>query len=82
MKRYDYSKLKGRIKECFSTQSEFAQKLGISNTSLSYKLNNKTVFDQDQIQDSIQIFNLTPKETLDYFFTLEVEEKSTKINKM
>lgn len=77
MKRYDYSKLKGRIKECFSTQSEFAQKLGISETSLSYKLNNKTVFDQDQIQDSIQIFNLTPKETIDYFFTLEVDKIST-----
>lgn len=78
MKEYDYSKLKGRIKECFSTQYEFAQKLGISETSLSYKLNNKTVFDQDQIQDSIQIFNLTPQETMDYFFTLKVDKTSTK----
>lgn len=78
MKKYDYSKLKGRIKECFSTQSEFAKKLGISETSLSYKLNNKTVFDQDQIQDSIQILNLTPKETIDYFFTIEVDKKSTR----
>lgn len=77
MKQYDYNKLKGRIKECFSTQSEFAQKLGISDTSLSYKLNNKTVFDQDQIQESIEIFNLTPKETMEFFFTLEVDKKST-----
>lgn len=77
MKQYDYSKLKGRIRECFSTQAEFAQKLGISDASLSYKLNNKTVFDQDQIQNSIEIFNLTPKETMDYFFTIEVDKKST-----
>ena len=77
MKQYDYSKLKGKIRECFSTQSEFAQKLKISDTSLSYKLNNKTVFDQDEIQESIEIFNLTPKETMDYFFTLQVDKKST-----
>lgn len=78
MKHYDYSKLKGRIKECFLTQSEFAKKLGISDASLSYKLNNKTVFDQNQIQDSIEIFDLTAQETMEYFFTLEVEKKSTK----
>ena len=77
MKYYDYSKLKGRIKECFSTQSEFAQKLGISETSLSYKLNNKTVFDQNEISDVIDIFNLTPKEAMDYFFTIEVDKIST-----
>lgn len=78
MKHYDYSKLKGRIKERFLTQSEFAKKLGISDASLSYKLNNKTVFDQDQIQDSIEIFDLTAQETMDYFFTLKVDKKSTK----
>ena len=77
MKQYEYSKLKGRIKECFSTQSEFAQKLGISDTSLSYKLNNKTVFDQDEIEECINIFDLTPKETMDYFFTLQVDKIST-----
>lgn len=77
MKQYDYNKLKGKIKECFSTQSEFAQKIGISDTSLSYKLNNKTVFDQDQIQNAIAVLNLTPQETIDYFFTTEVDKKST-----
>ena len=77
MKIYDYSKLKGRIKECFSTQSEFAQKIGISDTSLSYKLNNKSPFDQDEIEETIRLFDLTPKETLDYFFTLKVDKIST-----
>lgn len=68
LNNYDYSKLKGKIKECFSTQAEFAQKLGISDASLSYKLNNKTVFDQNQIQRAIEIFNLKPNEINDYFF--------------
>lgn len=77
MNKYDYSKLKGRIKECFSKQSDFAQKLGISNTSLSYKLNNKTAFDQNEIQDAIKIFQLTPQETINYFFKIKVDKKST-----
>ena len=41
LKKYNYNKLKGKIRECFPTQTEFAQKLGISNTSLSNKLNNE-----------------------------------------
>ena len=78
MNIYDYSKLKGRIKEYFATQSGFAQKLRISDTSLSNKLNNKTVFDQDEIQESIETFNLSPIETIEYFFTKKVDKISTK----
>ena len=77
MQEYDYSKLKGRIRECFSTQSEFAQELGISDTTLSNKLNNKTVFDQDEIKKSISVFKLNPMEAIEYFFTLKVDKKST-----
>ncbi len=77
MKEYDYNKLKGRIRECFPTQADFAQKLRMSDTSLSNKLNNKTVFDQDEIQESINLFGLTAEETIEYFFTLKVDKKST-----
>ena len=77
MQEYDYSKLKGRIRECFSTQSEFAQELGISDTTLSNKLNNKTVFDQDEIKKSISVFKLNPMEAIEYFFTPKVDKKST-----
>lgn len=78
MKRYDYSKLKGRIREEFPNQSEFAKLLEISDASLSYKLNNKKAFSQDQIQKAIEELNLTAQETMDYFFTLKVDKKSTK----
>lgn len=77
MKEYDYSKLKGRIKECFPTQSDFAQKLSMSDASLSNKLNNKNVFDQDEIKETIDIFNLNATETMEYFFTIKVDKKST-----
>lgn len=76
--KYDYSKLKGKIKEQFSNQAEFANKLEMSSTSLSYKLNNKGVFNQDHIEKAIEIFNLSAQETIDYFFTLKVDKISTK----
>ena len=41
---YDYRKLRGRIKEKFGTQSEFSKKLGLSEVSVSNKLNNMSFF--------------------------------------
>ena len=35
---YDYRKLRGRIKEKFGTQAEFSKRLGISEVSVSNKL--------------------------------------------
>lgn len=80
MKQYDYSKLKGRIRESFPNQSEFAKQLELSEASLSYKLNNKKAFSQNQIQKAIEILNLTAQETKEYFFTLKVDKKSTRIS--
>ncbi|MCI8621110.1 MAG: DUF739 family protein [Clostridia bacterium] len=78
MKRYNYEKLKSKIKEKFQSQSDFAQKLNISYASLNNKLNQKTPFEQDEIMRSIEIFRLEPFEVMEYFFTEEVEKTSTK----
>ena len=43
---FNYSKLRGKIKEKFATQSAFAKELGISSVSLSAKLNNRVEFSQ------------------------------------
>ena len=75
---YDYSKIKGRIRECFSTQADFAKELDISDTSLSNKLTNKTPFTQDEIMKSIEVFELSPVETFEYFFKEKVDKISTK----
>ena len=37
---YDYRKLRGRIKEKFGTQAEFSKNIGLSEVSVSNKLNN------------------------------------------
>ena len=78
MTNYDYSKLKGKIKEVYNLQSSFANALEISETSLSKKLNNIVTFSQDEIKKAKEILNLSDKEVFEYFFTSKVELNSTK----
>ena len=45
---YDYRKLRGRIKEKFGTQSIFAKEIGLSDVSVSNKLNNNVDWGQQE----------------------------------
>ena len=65
---YTYCKLKGKIVEVFGTQGNFAKKLGISENSLSLKLNGKTGFSQEDIVKWSDILGIIPCEYGDYFF--------------
>lgn len=67
---YNYSKLNGRIVEVCGTQGEFAKRMGLSERSISLKLNSKMTFRQDEIQKAVDILNLTNAEIQAYFFTL------------
>ena len=49
MCEYKYRKLIGRIVEVYGTRKEFAKVIGISENSLSLKLNGKTGFSQEDI---------------------------------
>ncbi|MNV96170.1 hypothetical protein D3C71_1911400 [compost metagenome] len=69
---FDYSKLKGKIKEVFDTQTEYATQIGISATSLCSKLNGRTYFNQEQIKKSILLLNIPLEEIALYFFTQKV----------
>lgn len=72
-KIYDYRKLKGRIKEYFGTQSNFASSINCSEVALNNKLNNKSVWNQDEIAISIERLNITTLEELkEIFFTEKV----------
>lgn len=65
---YEYKKLKGRITELFGTRQKFAEKLCLSSTSLSLKLNGKTSFSQSDITMWSEILGITPDEYGSYFF--------------
>ena len=72
--KYDYSKLKGRIREYFGTQDSFAESLDLSSTSMNSKLNGKVRFTQDEIYYAIQRLNIKPEELLDIFLEKELNE--------
>lgn len=65
---FDYSKVRGKIKEVFGTQAAFAEALRMSPVSLSEKLNNKVQFTQKEIQTAVELLKLPKEEIPVYFF--------------
>lgn len=67
---YDYNKLKGLIKQYFSTQANFAKFLEIGTTTLNSRLSGETYFTQEEIDKCIKVFKLNTVEELEEtFFT-------------
>lgn len=70
---YDYSKLSGLITEKYGSQLAFSKALGISERSLSLKLNNKVGFKQIEIENSCKLLGIKKNEIAKYFFKLQVQ---------
>jgi hypothetical protein len=72
--RYDYSKLRGRITEKCGKQKVFAELLGVSEGTLTSKLQGYTYFTQNEIMKSIDILGIDPSKLNLYFFTEAVQK--------
>lgn len=72
---FDYSKLKGRIVECYGSQSRFADAFGISKNSMSLKLCGTTSITQADICRMCKMLDIPNKEIGTYFFTNQVYKK-------
>ena len=70
---YNYSKLQGRIVEKFGNNCNFAIKMGLSERTISLKLNNKVDFRQKEIAKACELLNIPISKIQDYFFTKEVQ---------
>lgn len=70
---FNYNKLRGRIIEKFGTQRSFAKKLGVSERTISLKLNNKIFFSQDEITSISELLKIESNEIQVYFFEKEVQ---------
>ena len=66
----DYSKLRGRIRTYFSTQAAFAEAIGISECSLSKKLNGASEWTAKEIRRACDVLEIPPEEIPSYFFYL------------
>jgi transcriptional regulator with XRE-family HTH domain len=71
---FTYDKLRGKIKEKYGTQDEFARNLGISRSSLSLKLNNVSEFSQKEMLRTMELLGESPSLIDEYFFTLKVKK--------
>lgn len=79
MIKYDFSKLKGKIREIFGTQNNFAEAMNMAPNTLSSKLNNSTDFSSNEISKAVELLNITSaNEAWNIFFTKLVENNSTK----
>lgn len=70
---YEYSKLKGRIVEKCGNQQNFAKLMGLSERTISLKLNNERKFTQPDIDKALTILEIPIEEIKDYFFTPKVQ---------
>lgn len=70
---YDYSKLIGRIIEKYSSQSNFANAMNLSEHSISLKLNCKVGWKQREISEACNLLKIPVKEISDYFFKEKVQ---------
>lgn len=66
--KWNYQKLRGKIKEVCKTQEDFALKLGIGRVSLSKRLNNQIEFTQEEIFKSCDILGINLCDIPVYFF--------------
>ena len=69
---FDFQKLRGRIVEILGNQNILANKLGVSNVSLSRKLNNKSRFSSDDVINISEILGIPNDEIGVYFFNQKV----------
>ena len=69
---YDYSKLLGRIKECGFTQETLSKRIGIAESSMCLKLNNKADFRHREISLICEALEIEISEIGVYFFTPKV----------
>lgn len=77
MRRYDYSKLRGRIKEKLGTEGEFARKIGRTQNYVSKVFNNGTYLSQEDIASGSEVLDIPVGEIGVYFFTPEVHKNET-----
>lgn len=69
---FDYSKLKGRMKEKEISQEDLATRIGKNKSTVSLKFNNQGQFTQEEIVNISEILEIPVQQISEYFFTKRV----------
>lgn len=79
MKQFNHNRLKGKIKEVYNTQNDFAVDMEMTPNTLSSKLNGQSYFTSEEISRAVELLSIdNPVEAWNIFFTLKVDKISTK----
>lgn len=71
---FDFSKLRGKIKEVYGTQNAFATEMVMNEATLSNKLNNNVEFSSKEIVRACYLLKISFEEIKPYFFTLKIKK--------
>lgn len=71
---YNYMKLSAKIVEKCGTQGVFSSMMGLSERTISLKLNNLVPWKQTEISKAVEILDIPLEEIQLYFFTQTVQE--------
>lgn len=76
MKKFDYSKLIGRIIEKFGSRKAFAEACGFSENTISKKLSGKMGITTNDILNwcSPELLDIASSDIPEYFFVLKVQD--------
>ena len=67
MQKYDYARLRGKIREKHGSEKSFARALGVSAATLSSKLCGHIGFTQGEIERSASLLGIGKELIADYF---------------
>ena len=65
---YDYCELRGRIYARYRNQARFAKELGVSNATLSHRLDSIKPFTVDEIEKCVELLEIPENEFYKFFF--------------
>ena len=71
---FDYSKLRGRIREICGTQDAFADAIGLGRVSVSQRLNNQLEFSQKEMIKAADVLLFPHSAIPEYFFREKVQK--------
>lgn len=73
MKRvFDYSKLRGRIVEKYGSQRQFADAVGVSEQTITSKMNGRVAISQDDVITWSELLDIEAVDIGVYFFAYKL----------